>query len=178
MVSETLRNSIPKAVVNCQVREAKRSLLDRFYARVGSKEVCTSFCYFLLLFSYVFKFDAINKYFCNGVFFLFFRKKNWVPCWMRIQVWWRRGRTSPSVWSCTNLLEMRLIRSHGNECIGYKSHKTIESQRHQIVYSFLELSMEDVMMENVMMVFYWSSPFIHVKSVTIVNYLLLLQLFI
>jgi len=38
MVSETLRNSIPKAVVNCQVREAKRSLLDRFYARVGSKE--------------------------------------------------------------------------------------------------------------------------------------------
>lgn len=38
MVSETLRNTIPKAVVNCQVREAKRSLLDRFYARVGSKE--------------------------------------------------------------------------------------------------------------------------------------------
>lgn len=39
MVSEALRNSIPKAVVYCQVREAKRSLLDHFYTRVGKKEV-------------------------------------------------------------------------------------------------------------------------------------------
>ena len=39
MVSETLRNTIPKSVVHCQVREAKRSLLDRFYARLGRKEV-------------------------------------------------------------------------------------------------------------------------------------------
>nr|DAD47567.1 TPA_asm: hypothetical protein HUJ06_017504 [Nelumbo nucifera] len=38
MVSETLRHSIPKAVVHCQVREAKRSLLDYFYAQVGKKE--------------------------------------------------------------------------------------------------------------------------------------------
>ncbi|KAJ4958842.1 hypothetical protein NE237_025953 [Protea cynaroides] len=38
MVSETLRNSIPKAVVYCQVREAKRSLLDFFYTQVGKKE--------------------------------------------------------------------------------------------------------------------------------------------
>ncbi|KAM6557432.1 hypothetical protein CsatB_004451 [Cannabis sativa] len=38
MVSETLRNSIPKAVVHCQVREAKRSLLDHFYAQLGRKE--------------------------------------------------------------------------------------------------------------------------------------------
>ncbi|CAI8609467.1 unnamed protein product [Vicia faba] len=38
MVSETLRNTIPKAVVHCQVREAKRSLLDHFYAQVGRKE--------------------------------------------------------------------------------------------------------------------------------------------
>lgn len=39
MVSDTLRNTIPKAAVYCQVREAKRSLLDHFYTQVGKKEV-------------------------------------------------------------------------------------------------------------------------------------------
>ncbi|KAK9091455.1 hypothetical protein Sjap_024632 [Stephania japonica] len=38
MVCETLRNSIPKAVVYCQVREAQRSLLHYFYAQVGRRE--------------------------------------------------------------------------------------------------------------------------------------------
>ncbi|KAH7668661.1 Dynamin protein [Dioscorea alata] len=38
MVSDTLRNTIPKAVVHCQVREAKRSLLNHFYTQVGRKE--------------------------------------------------------------------------------------------------------------------------------------------
>ncbi|XP_078439932.1 phragmoplastin DRP1E-like [Wolffia australiana] len=38
MVSETLKNTIPKAAVHCQVREAKRSLLDQFYVRIGKKE--------------------------------------------------------------------------------------------------------------------------------------------
>ncbi|KAF7828523.1 dynamin-related protein 1E-like [Senna tora] len=38
MVSETLRNTIPKAVVHCQVREAQRALLDHFYANLGKKE--------------------------------------------------------------------------------------------------------------------------------------------
>lgn len=38
MVSGTLRNSIPKAVVYCQVREAKQSLLDYLYIQVGKKE--------------------------------------------------------------------------------------------------------------------------------------------
>ncbi|CAL0331192.1 unnamed protein product [Lupinus luteus] len=38
MVSKTLRNTIPKAVVHCQVREAKRSLLDRFFTQLGAKE--------------------------------------------------------------------------------------------------------------------------------------------
>ncbi|XP_042503950.1 phragmoplastin DRP1E-like [Macadamia integrifolia] len=37
MVSETLKNSIPKAVVHCQVREAKRSLLDHFYTQLGKE---------------------------------------------------------------------------------------------------------------------------------------------
>ncbi|KAI4327230.1 hypothetical protein L6164_019718 [Bauhinia variegata] len=38
MVRETLRITIPKAVVHCQVREAKRSLLDHFYSQIGRKE--------------------------------------------------------------------------------------------------------------------------------------------
>lgn len=39
MVSETLRNTIPKAIVYCQVREAKLSLLNHFYTQIGRKEV-------------------------------------------------------------------------------------------------------------------------------------------
>ena len=39
MVSDTLRNTIPKAVVHCQVREAKQSLLNLFYTQIGKKEV-------------------------------------------------------------------------------------------------------------------------------------------
>ncbi|KAG2701556.1 hypothetical protein I3760_06G051200 [Carya illinoinensis] len=38
MVCDTLKNSIPKAVVYCQVREAKKSLLSCYYAQVGRKE--------------------------------------------------------------------------------------------------------------------------------------------
>nr|XP_009777793.1 PREDICTED: dynamin-related protein 5A [Nicotiana sylvestris] len=38
MVCTSLRNSIPKSVVHCQVREAKRSLLDHFFADLGKKE--------------------------------------------------------------------------------------------------------------------------------------------
>lgn len=39
MVSDTLRSTIPKAVVYCQVREAKQSLLNYFYTQIGRKEV-------------------------------------------------------------------------------------------------------------------------------------------
>lgn len=39
MVCDALRNSIPKAVVHCQVREAKKSLLHVFYAQIGRREV-------------------------------------------------------------------------------------------------------------------------------------------
>ncbi|KAJ8450050.1 hypothetical protein Cgig2_033244 [Carnegiea gigantea] len=38
MVSDTLKNTIPKAVVDCQVREAKHSLLNFFYAQIGKRE--------------------------------------------------------------------------------------------------------------------------------------------
>lgn len=39
MVAETLKNTIPKAVVYCQVREAKQSLLNHFYTQLGKREV-------------------------------------------------------------------------------------------------------------------------------------------
>lgn len=38
MVCGSLRHSIPKSAVYCQVREAKRSLLDHFFADLGKKE--------------------------------------------------------------------------------------------------------------------------------------------
>jgi hypothetical protein len=39
MVGNTLRTTLPKAAVHCQVREAKRSLLDHFYTQIGKREV-------------------------------------------------------------------------------------------------------------------------------------------
>ncbi|KAF5961989.1 hypothetical protein HYC85_003198 [Camellia sinensis] len=39
MVCGSLRHSIPKSVVYCQVREAKRSLLDHFFTDLGKKEL-------------------------------------------------------------------------------------------------------------------------------------------
>lgn len=44
-VCASLRNSIPKSVVYCQVREAKRSLLDRFSTDLGKMEVSTDILY-------------------------------------------------------------------------------------------------------------------------------------
>ncbi|KAF3795072.1 Dynamin-related protein 5A, partial [Nymphaea thermarum] len=38
MVCAGLRNSIPKSIVYCQVREAKRSLLDHFFTELGSRD--------------------------------------------------------------------------------------------------------------------------------------------
>lgn len=65
MVSETLRNSIPKAAVYCQVREAKRSLLNHFYTVVGKKEVLFHGCLYLepLLFYII---SIITMFFCSG----------------------------------------------------------------------------------------------------------------
>lgn len=39
MVSDTLKTTIPKAVVYCQVKEAKQNLLSYFYTQIGKKEV-------------------------------------------------------------------------------------------------------------------------------------------
>jgi hypothetical protein len=39
MVGDELLKTIPKAAVHCQVREAKRSLLNHFYVQIGKKEV-------------------------------------------------------------------------------------------------------------------------------------------
>lgn len=41
MISDTLRNTLPKAVVFCQVKEAKQCLLNYFYTQIGKKEVLT-----------------------------------------------------------------------------------------------------------------------------------------
>ncbi|KAL2490255.1 Dynamin-related protein 1A [Abeliophyllum distichum] len=38
MVCGGLKNSIPKSIVYCQVREAKRSLLDHFFTELGKRE--------------------------------------------------------------------------------------------------------------------------------------------
>ncbi|GAB4861591.1 hypothetical protein Ancab_036784 [Ancistrocladus abbreviatus] len=38
MVCASLGNSIPKSIVYCQVREAKRTLLDHFFTELGGKE--------------------------------------------------------------------------------------------------------------------------------------------
>lgn len=38
MVSDTLKSTIPKAVVYCQVKEAKQNLLNYFYTQIGKKE--------------------------------------------------------------------------------------------------------------------------------------------
>ncbi|EYU40314.1 hypothetical protein MIMGU_mgv1a002895mg [Erythranthe guttata] len=38
LISENLKNTIPKAVVHCQVKEAKQNLLNYFYMQIGKKE--------------------------------------------------------------------------------------------------------------------------------------------
>lgn len=40
MVPGTLVNTIPKAVVHCQVRQAKLALLNYFYAQISQSQVC------------------------------------------------------------------------------------------------------------------------------------------
>lgn len=61
LVADTLRNTIPKAVVYCQVRQAKQSLLNHFYTQIGKKEVHSLCSYFL-------SFSLLRKYtfFLNG----------------------------------------------------------------------------------------------------------------
>lgn len=49
MVSETLKNSIPKAVVYCQVKEAKQNLLNYFYTQIGKREVILTLALFQLI---------------------------------------------------------------------------------------------------------------------------------
>jgi len=60
MVSETLKNTIPKSVVHCQVREAKRSLLNDFYTQVGGKDVSNLLC--VLACSFLPPIFPVNKF--------------------------------------------------------------------------------------------------------------------
>lgn len=74
MVAETLRNSIPKAAVYCQVREAKLSLLSHFYTQLGKKEV--------------YKPSSIShnnkKLSLDSKLEILCRRINWLNCWTRI----------------------------------------------------------------------------------------------
>lgn len=75
MVSETLRLTIPKAVVYCQVKEAKQSLLNYFYTQIGKKEVCSGFT--LPIFKFIFSeehFQSACMYVRNVCF--------WVHHWL------------------------------------------------------------------------------------------------
>ncbi|KAL0339150.1 UNVERIFIED_CONTAM: Dynamin-related protein 1E [Sesamum angustifolium] len=49
MISETLRNSIPKAVVYCQVKEAKQNLLNYFYTQIGKRGSIDNLCCQLMI---------------------------------------------------------------------------------------------------------------------------------
>lgn len=84
MVCDTMRNSLPKAVVHCQVREAKRSLLNLFYAQIGRKEVF-GLCKPQLqrLASYQTKYFS-KRVVVTSPFFDAYRRSNWVKCWMKI----------------------------------------------------------------------------------------------
>ena len=62
MVSETLMNTIPKAAVHCQVREAKQSLLNHFYIQLGKKEVLT------FIFSFTLFLSCLHELFHNFQF--------------------------------------------------------------------------------------------------------------
>ncbi|RWW43593.1 hypothetical protein BHE74_00050727, partial [Ensete ventricosum] len=63
MVCASLRNSIPKSIVYCQVREAKRSLLDHFFTDLGKREVRVCRVFNLLAVSWcVIDFVAICLY--------------------------------------------------------------------------------------------------------------------
>jgi hypothetical protein len=59
MVCASLRNSIPKSIVYCQVREAKRSLLDHFFTELGKLEVGMKIFFNCFLCLFLVKFDAV-----------------------------------------------------------------------------------------------------------------------
>jgi len=59
MVCASLRNSIPKSIVYCQVREAKRSLLDHFFTELGKLEVGMKIFFNCYLCLFLVKFDAV-----------------------------------------------------------------------------------------------------------------------
>jgi len=105
MVSETLKNTIPKSVVHCQVREAKRSLLNHFYTQVGSKDV--SNLILTLFIAHLIK-HSDDK-------FCFFRLSSLQYSLMRIRPSWSAGCSASKGLSCTSLHVMRLMPWHGHD---------------------------------------------------------------
>lgn len=87
MVSDTLRITIPKAVVFCQVKEAKQNLLNVFYVQIGKKEVQTRFFFFQRTINLFHRslgdiLTYVSYFWC---YLVVFRVSNWVTCWMKIQ---------------------------------------------------------------------------------------------
>jgi hypothetical protein len=72
MVCSTLRNSIPKSIVYCQVREAKRSLLDHFFTELGAREVRSVIIWkeFLVMFLYYHRFHNFIILPCSPCLFV------------------------------------------------------------------------------------------------------------
>ncbi|XP_022770587.1 dynamin-related protein 1B isoform X2 [Durio zibethinus] len=108
----SLRNSIPKSVVYCQVREAKRSLLDYFFTELGKKEVSIPTAKSPLPVANCNKMEngksrqrmnsANNlsiRYICS--------RSNWLSCWMRIQQLCSVVPTLQSDWNCTGAHKKR-----------------------------------------------------------------------
>ena len=133
MVCGSLRNSIPKSIVYCQVREAKRSLLDHFFTDLGKKEVnppslpkqsemeylCVNHLLleessrkWYIMYRKNMKIKKGNSYWNKWATWLN-RGSSWENCWMRIRLSCSGASPLPRDWSCTELLKQRSIQSHG-----------------------------------------------------------------
>lgn len=116
MVCGSLRNSIPKSVVYCQVREAKRSLLDHFFTDLGKKEVRilinpnpSPFRYP----SWEKKIKHCSNFLSTTFVFFFCSQNSWVNCWMRIQQSCSAGATLQKGWNYTEVPNKRLMQLLG-----------------------------------------------------------------
>ena len=60
MVSDTIKSTIPKAVVYCQVKEAKQNLLNYFYTQIGKKEVMANWQCLLYYYAFCLYIISLN----------------------------------------------------------------------------------------------------------------------
>lgn len=101
MACASLRNSIPKSVVHCQVREAKRSLLDHFFTELGKKEVRIP-TYPTHSFTFLYRNKTLFQV-LSITFFFFCSQDIWPNCSMRIQ---QSCNAAPALQKGWNYIEM------------------------------------------------------------------------